>query len=812
MNALRQLIEKLNRGETLAGDDIIALMLVVTMLLSLVHLMTMLVTRWGDRNTAMKSLMASILIHGVCILGLEVFDPFPRLPAEQVKPVLPEPEVTTEVLVESDMDIPLPESGNVPIADRPNAPMIELERFELATPEVTPTETPDRQPNELEALSTDARDVTQFEPSEMPELAMPSDTGQEGRRQPGAEDPAADLNTVYESNTADVFAPEMARSKPQPSQKTNTTTADPTAPMTAQDLKFEVTPKDLSIAAATTPGETAIPLPPDAETSDRMEHRAAPIVSPEMLEGTPANSKNRNTESTSGTTFQSRLPRPARNAADATPAERESRPIPDMARTPTPLSNAYDDVRIGDMAPSFSEAVISAATNVENELPTIRRRENPPAAYQLRNLNARRDAAARFGGTRESETAVERSLRWLASVQAADGHWDASDYGSGQVTIDENNVDRQNAGREADTGVTALAILCFLGAGYTHENGRYAIQLDQALDWLIQQQEEDGRLCGNAEYFARMYCHAMATYALAEAYGMQKETVLGPIADPELLKAPGTAQEFVSRWMTASHLGQPLMLFTLPDQTLQDTMVTQFVYGLRQVDDLRLRAALAKAVSFTVSQQNPRTGGWRYRFLQEKDGLQEGDVSMFGWQMMSLKSAEIAGVRIPDRVKTRMNDFLNSAKQGNAGGLYGYRARTGGADEPITPTMTAEALFCQQMMGAPADSPASREAVNYLMRNQPRMSDTNYYYWYYGTLAMYQHGGRAWQDWNSIVRDVLISEQVRTGEFAGSWAPNDPWGRYGGRLYSTTLATLTLEVYYRFLPLYRMNDQASEPK
>lgn len=807
MNALRQLIEKLNRGDTLSGDDIIALMLVVTMMLSLIHLLTMLVTRWGDRNTAMKSLMASILIHGVCILGLEVFDPFPQRRPDLAKPTLPEQEVTAEILVESDMDIPLPESGNVPIADRPNAPMIELERFELASPQINPSETPERQPDELEALSTDVRDVTQFEPTDVPELAMPSDAGEEGRKQPGAEDPASDINTVYEANTADVFAPEMSRSQPVTGREANERTIDPTAPQTARDLKFEVTPSDLSIAAATNPSESAITLPPDSEMADRMEHRAAPLVSPEIFDGAPSASTSRNTSSSSGSTFQSRLPRPARNAADRTPAERESRPIPDMARTPTPLSSKYEDVRIGDLAPSFSEALISGAPDVENELPTIRRRENPPAAYQLRNLNARRDAAAKFGGTRESETAVERSLRWLASVQSADGRWDASDYGAGQVTVDENGVDRQNAGREADTGITALTVLCFLGAGYTHENGRYALQLDQALDWLIQQQGEDGRLCGNAEYFARMYCHAMATYALAEAYGMQKETVLGPITDPELLKAPGQAQEMTARWITASCLGQPLLLVTAPDQTLHDTTITQFVYGLRRVDDLRLRSALARAVSFTISQQNPRTGGWRYRFLQEPEGLQEGDVSMFGWQMMSLKSAEIAGVRVPDRVKTRMNDFLNSAKQGNSGGLYGYRTRVPGIDEPVTPTMTAEALFCQQMMGAPSDSPASREAVNYLMRNQPRLSDTNYYYWYYGTLAMYQHGGRAWQDWNSIVRDVLISEQVRTGEFAGSWAPNDPWGRYGGRLYSTTLATLTLEVYYRFLPLYRMNEQ-----
>ena len=57
------------------------------------------------------------------------------------------------------------------------------------------------------------------------------------------------------------------------------------------------------------------------------------------------------------------------------------------------------------------------------------------------------------------------------------------------------------------------------------------------------------------------------------------------------------------------------------------------------------------------------------------------------------------------------------------------------------------------------------------------------------------------------MREILISEQITSGKNAGSWDPKDSWGRYGGRLYSTALATLTLEVYYRFLPLYRMNDK-----
>jgi hypothetical protein len=68
---------------------------------------------------------------------------------------------------------------------------------------------------------------------------------------------------------------------------------------------------------------------------------------------------------------------------------------------------------------------------------------------------------------------------------------------------------------------------------------------------------------------------------------------------------------------------------------------------------------------------------------------------------------------------------------------------------------------------------------------------------------MYQHGGDDWERWNAVVRDRIVSQQRDSGHQAGSWDPDDSeWGTRGGRIYSTALATLTLEVYYRYLRLY----------
>jgi hypothetical protein len=292
-----------------------------------------------------------------------------------------------------------------------------------------------------------------------------------------------------------------------------------------------------------------------------------------------------------------------------------------------------------------------------------------------------------------------------------------------------------------------------------------------------------------------MYCHAMATYAIGEALGMQKEAATDPLMDPDLLAlGPSTVSAVAA--VSGTMVGLPANVYGTTWSVAVNALADSQAWSMRRVHDVRLRMALLKAVRYTVRQQH-EDGGWRYVRGQE------GDLSMFGWQLMSLKSAEIAGVGIPLTVRDRMFRFINSVRQGKRGGLFAYRR-----DEEITPAMTAEAMFSQQMLGFSNDTERNRESVGYLLRNQPRLSQLNLYYWYYGTLAMYQYGGKPWEQWNAAVRDTLIDQQVSEGDDAGSWDPKGPWGRYGGRLYSTALATLTLEVYYRLLPLYQLNNDA----
>jgi len=207
-----------------------------------------------------------------------------------------------------------------------------------------------------------------------------------------------------------------------------------------------------------------------------------------------------------------------------------------------------------------------------------------------------------------------------------------------------------------------------------------------------------------------------------------------------------------------------------------------------------LRDSVRLGIRLINAMQN-EDGGWRYG-----KGM-ESDMSMFGWQLMALKSAVNGGVAVPEETRRGMAKFLQARALGNEGGLAGYKL-----GERPTPAMTAEALFCRQMFNVRPSNAASQESVNYLRRNLPKLSAYDEYYWYYGTLAMFQTDGPAWEEWNSSLRDTLIDLQRTSGPNAGSWDPKGKWSGIGGRLYSTALSTMCLEVYYRFLRIYQQNE------
>jgi hypothetical protein len=453
-------------------------------------------------------------------------------------------------------------------------------------------------------------------------------------------------------------------------------------------------------------------------------------------------------------------------AAEATPAGADAAPPRDIAAAPAlvpvtdaaaspappadvvpllePLANAVVDVADEDASRLDPVTESVAATDTAEQTTTaavptpVAPSPRPvPPLYADRCGGRRAAAAAARGGSADTERAVQAALGWLAAVQEPDGRWNAARHGAGRGRQAAGQHDSSVGGR-SDHGVTALALLAFLGAGSTHQDGAYAPVVERGIRFLVGRQRADGSLAGDAEFFAALYCHGMATLALAECSAMS--------------------------------------------------------------GDAALRPPLERAVQHTLATQHPVTGGWRYA------AGDRGDTSQLGWQVMALTSARQAGVSSTAHAETLARGFLTGVSSGAAGGLASYRPR-----ERPNQAMTAEALVCRLFLGLSTDHPVAREAIDFVGRTPPASAEVNIYTWYYATLASFHMGGPQWERWNVALQAALLPLQRHDpGPLAGSWDPDGVWGGHGGRVYSTALSALTLEVYYRHQPLFMQGARWAE--
>lgn len=192
----------------------------------------------------------------------------------------------------------------------------------------------------------------------------------------------------------------------------------------------------------------------------------------------------------------------------------------------------------------------------------------------------------------------------------------------------------------------------------------------------------------------------------------------------------------------------------------------------------------AAAVAYTMAMQHPTTGGWRYVRGDP------GDMSLAGWHAMVLAAGRIAGVPTRQEAFDLTGRFVRSVRTGPQGGLASYRP----GDLP-THTMTAEALATRLLLGERIPPAELKEAEDYLLRQLPGTGRDNYYGWYYTSLALHHLQDDAWQTWNAAMKRHLLARQTPSG----SWPTDSEWGGYGGRIYTTAMGALCLEVYYRHL-------------
>lgn len=310
--------------------------------------------------------------------------------------------------------------------------------------------------------------------------------------------------------------------------------------------------------------------------------------------------------------------------------------------------------------------------------------------------------------------------------------------------------------------------------------------IGRSLDWFTRHQEPDGRWDIAKHGGAAKHDVGATSLALLCYYGWGvRHTEAGPYQAPvkkalawllAQVKENGDA-----RGAAADSKG-------MYDQGMAALALCE-AYSMTR-DPAILKAA-SNAVDFICAAQNAGSGGWRYT------PGQDADLSVSSWQYMALKSAQLAGIVSPTNVLIRADRYVDSISGGQHGGISGYQR-----SETSRPAMIASGMFLRQLRLASPREPRMREAAMFMQMNPLNEKDLDYYYLYYGILALYQHRGVTWEEWNEKMKGILIPRQVRTGPDSGAYEPSGQRKAEMGKAVSTAFATLSLEVYYRLLPIY----------
>jgi len=337
---------------------------------------------------------------------------------------------------------------------------------------------------------------------------------------------------------------------------------------------------------------------------------------------------------------------------------------------------------------------------------------------------------------------IDAALQWLARHQDDDGRWDADQF----MKHDPEGQRCDGPGIAVhDVGVTGLAMLAMLGSGSTLRNGPFRDHLKRAAHWLRNQQQENGLIGTNASHDF-VYDHAIAAFALCEAYGLSNYNVLKPVAQ--------------------------------------------------------------RAIDYLESHRNPYAV-WRY---QPRDN--DNDTSVTTWAVAACASAKYFGLQVNENALQLAATWYDQVTSPD--GRAGYTkqgepsSRKPGDHAQRFPVelgegMTAAALYGRLLLGQdPKKKRVLVAAADRLLAKPPawKPDRIDAVYWYFGTFAMFQMGGKYWGAWQDALA-ALPGNQRTDGSFAGSWDPVGVWDGDGGRVFVTALYALALQTSHRYTKLVR---------
>ncbi len=371
-------------------------------------------------------------------------------------------------------------------------------------------------------------------------------------------------------------------------------------------------------------------------------------------------------------------------------------------------------------------------------------------AFGHRTGGGRRYRAGAYGGSQASESAVEAALKWFAIHQSPNGQWDVDAYPNNcQREGQRCEPGRGHVGPGADAACTGYALLCYLGAGYDHLHmSRWRQVVKGGIEWLVASQQADGG-------WGRNYENGVCAMALAEAYGLSGDAALREPAQ-----------------RAADHL-------------------------------IALQAKDGPADSGYAGL------GWDYK----RPNPNRIDSSVSGWCVMALKSAKAAGLDTKGSLEGCKRWLEGAWRSCNPewetltqyDRSYFPYTWNASADTFEHQRLPCVGLLAAVFLGHRRGDVLLESLANTVVEEQlPAGYPCNTYWLYYNTLGIFQVGGERWERWNEQVRDMLVGAQRNEGGcFDGSWdfAGTRFHGHETGRLLSTAYCCLSLEVYYRYLPM-----------
>ena len=433
------------------------------------------------------------------------------------------------------------------------------------------------------------------------------------------------------------------------------------------------------------------------------------------------------------------------------------------------LTTSVDNVTTGSEMSDVPAPAISLTATPSNSALKM------PGLMRQRTAGGIKSSLKMYGGSSRGEASVLKALRWLKKVQNEDGSW-----GEG------------NPNTPANVAVSSVATLAFLAHGETPQSEEFGDTVLRALKKLSGWAEAAPP--GARPAYGNGYSFAMLAYALAEGYAMTKIPML--------------------------------------------------------------ERAMNKVINTVVQGQNPM-GGYDYSYskiaayIDPKTGKVVGDgklgeyrcdLSLGGWNYQAMKAAYAAGCEVDGLSKAieKSVKCIRTTNYATKQGGFTYTNSLNGLGAGIA--MTSVGTLCLQLFGE-GKTKEARAGMKFIENFKLKYKDPDsflemdwkyigsapgaagtmpLYTWYYMTQAVFQgHSGdgKIWSRWNKSFRDTLTKEQDREGFWDSPIAKyaKDPKMRNGGhegsvgsfgtvmgqRVWSTSMCTLMLEVYYRFLPTFK---------